>query len=788
MRKIVLLAVIIAFFGMAHAQNAYWVFFTDKNNTTFDPYSYFDAKAIERYQVNHADLYDITNYPVNQEYEDAVNAATTENIGESRWLNAVAVTATEEQIALVKSFPFVLSVQEIASEASTAQAPVYTQTYVLDSHLHQVSLMQGEKFLQKNINGKGVRIAVFDGGFPDVDTHSAFKHLRDNHQIIKTWNFANKKENVYGYNQHGCMVLSCIAGILDDTTMLGLAPGAEFLLARTEVETEKKKEEVWWVQALEWADQNGASIVSSSLGYGKELHNLKDMNGTSIVAKGAATAVSKGILVCTAMGNEGSDGNWKMLVTPADADGVLSVGAVNALDNRESYSSFGPTADGRRKPNVVACGNDMVAMSKGDFAYAQGTSFATPMVSGFAACVKQMHPEWTAQQLLEEIEKSANHYPYYDYAYGYGVPQAGYFTDGKKESVHAFDLAEDDDYLYIIPVNSDKTGKLFYNIQNGDGSLEHYDVLSLGLRLGDVGETYFIDSNKVYFNISKDLLENGQKVNLWYGNQYAQYVMGKDKVAVADTNVTNGVPYLNMNSDFGFFRKSMPDKDIFNRKPKRYSCNLVLNASFMLPTMWPPQGYNQGKDGVSRSFTFSFVNNWQLARVYGLGFRVGFGSSWYSLHHFNTFDYYWPNYSVLPGYNYAKIKKHNLKTTKFDLELYQRFILANVSMSQLYLETGVFGEWITGARVKTKMVSDNGTGKDVDVHIERRYALNDMHKLDCGVRLRLGFTNICAIYGQYRITNIMKNYPDLPKWEIGLQFNVGNFSRNGLLAGLGIVR
>ncbi len=203
-----------------------------------------------------------------------------------------------------------------------------------------------------------------------------------------------------------------------------------------------------------------------------------------------------------------------------------------------------------------------------------------------------------------------------------------------------------------------------------------------------------------------------------------------------------------------------------------YSYEFVLNTSFMLPTMWPPQGYNQGKDGVSRSFTFSFVNNWQLARVYGLGFRVGFGSSWYSLHHFTPFDHYdhyEPNYWVLPGYNYATIKKHNLKTTKFDLELFQRFILANISKSQCYIETGVFGEWITGARVKTKMVRDNGTGKDVDVHIERRYALNDMHKLDCGVRLRVGFTKICAIYGQYRITPIMKNGIDLPKWEIGIQ-------------------
>lgn len=783
MRKLSFIAIIfIAFFSMANAQNAYWVFFTDKHNTTFDPYSYFDAKAIERYQVNHADLYDITNYPVNQKYEQAVTAATTEFIGESRWLNAVAVMATEEQIAFVKELPFVARVQEIASEASTAQAPVYTQTNALDPHMKQVSMMQGEKFLQKNINGKGVRIAVFDGGFPDVDTHPAFKHLRDNHQIIKTWNFANKKENVYGYNAHGRMVLSCIAGIMNDTTMLGLAPGAEFLLARTEVEAEKKKEEVWWVQALEWADQNGASIVSSSLGYGKELHNLKDMDGkTSIVAKGAATAASKGILVCTAMGNEGDDKEWKMLVSPADADGVLSVGAVNALDSRESYSSFGPTADGRRKPNVVACGNDMVAAAKGNFTHAQGTSFATPMVSGFAACVKQMHPEWTTAQLLEEIEKSGNHYPYFDYAFGYGVPQAGYFTDGKKESVHAFDLAEDDVYLYVIPVNTKNTSKLFYNIQNGDGTLDDYHVKFLGDRVGDVGEKYVIDSNKVYFSISKIFLENGQTVNIWYDNQNAQYVVGKDKISIVDSAMTLGAS--DMHSDFrACGSTAKPDNDIFNRKPKRYSGGLVLNASFMLPSMWTPQGNIHQAKRVSRSFSFSLVNNWQVARVYGLGFRIGFGSSWYALQDYNTPTYTYPTDQDIIYYQYPKpeIKKHNLKTTQFDLEFTQRFVLANLSYSQCYIEAGVFGDWITGSRLKTKMV----LGDQQVTSVQKRYYRDGLNKLDCGVRLRLGFTTFCSIYGQYRITPIMKNGIDLPKWEMGLQINVGHYSRNGLFAGL----
>jgi hypothetical protein len=752
MKKLSLFAIVFCtFLGFAQAQNMYWVFFTDKQNTTFDPYSYFDAKAIERYRVNHADLYDITNYPVNQEYEKLVKGIVTEHVGTSRWLNAVGVAATEEQITIVKSLPFVADVKPITSEASLTEAPVTMQATALDPMLNQVALMQGEKFQKKNINGKGVRIAVFDGGFPDVDTHPAFKHLRDNHQIIKTWNFANKKENVYGYNSHGRMVLSCIAGIMNDTTMLGLAPGAEFLLARTEVATEKKKEEIWWVQALEWADQNGASIVSSSLGYGKELHKLKDMDGSSIVAKGAATAASKGILVCTAMGNEGDVSEWRMLVTPADADGVLSVGAVSSLEKMESYSSFGPTADGRRKPNVVACGNDMVAAAKGNYMYAQGTSFATPMVSGFAACVKQMHPEWSAMQLLEEIEKSANHYPYYDYAFGYGVPQAGYFTDNKKDSKHAFDLSEDNDYLYIVPVNPNEHRKIFYKVQNGDGSMEKYNVKSFD------GQ---VTSDKAAFRISKNGLQNGQTVHIWYNDQYAKYVMGKDKVAAVDTALAS--VETQVKSDFRGDRDGKPGSGYYHTKQTKYTKGLVLNASFMVPAMWSPTGNIHTADRVSRSFSFSFVHNWQVASVYGLGFRIGFGSSWYALR-----DYTDPAslYSTVDPNQALLLKKHNLKTSQFDLEFTQRFVLAKLSTSKCYLEAGVFGDWITGSRLKTKTIIDDYKS----TRVEKHYYRDGMNKLDCGVRLRIGFTNIGAIYGQYRITDIMKTGNDLPKWEVGIQ-------------------
>ena len=324
----------------------FWVFFTDKNNTQFDPYSYFDAKAITRYQQCGADLYDISNFPLNDSYINSVSSYSTEVFGEFRWLNAIGVEATDDNAALIAQLPFVAKVQEIVSNGTVAELRGATtkQFATNDSGRYernedndpkdiltdQVKRFGGQHFVDKGIDGKGLRICVMDGGFPKVDTHPAFQHLRDNNQIIKTYNFPNKKEDVFGWNTHGTMVLSCIAGINDEGQKMGLATGAEFLLARTEIEPEPFKEEVWWAQGAEWADKNGADIINSSLGYGKDRHWTKDMDGTSYVAKAANKAVEKGILICNSAGNEGNDSRWMTIITPADAENVICVGGIDA--------------------------------------------------------------------------------------------------------------------------------------------------------------------------------------------------------------------------------------------------------------------------------------------------------------------------------------------------------------------------------------------------------------------------------------------------------------------------
>lgn len=754
MKKITLLSLIFcAFLGIASAQNSYWVFFTDKQNTTFDPYQYFDTKAIERYALNGADLYDITNYPVNGEYASAVENASEELIGTSRWLNAAGVMATEEQIAVIRQFPFVAGIQMIASDMEIVSEPESEITAKsVKNYSAQIDIHKGLMFRQHNITGKGVRIAVFDAGFPDVDTHPAFKHMRDNNQIIKTWNFAKKKENVYLANSHGRMVLSCIGGKISDTTWLGMAPDAQYLLARTEINTEPKKEEVWWVQALEWADQNGADIVNSSLGYGKQRYLLKHMDGkTSMVAKAANTAARKGILICNSMGNEGDDKEWKMLITPADADSILSVGGVYSIDNLTEFSSFGPTADGRMKPNVVAMGHCWVAGEKGNFTDAYGTSFSSPMTAGFAACVKQLHPEYTAWQLKTEIEKSGNHYPYFDYAYGYGVPQAGYFFGEKPEVKNNVSLSEDEDAVYV-------TGKepttVFYKITNGDGTIDFYNQKD-------------INENNGAIRFSKDRLQSGQTLEIWSNGQILKYAVGQKSLPKVDSLTAQNANYFSCAKTV-----SIPDNDIYTRKYKTtYKFSTVLNFSFMLPSMWSPNGNIWTCDRISHGLTFAFDNSWRLARPYALGFRIGFGSSWYAA---ESPTFVNPVTGLPDEMMDIKVVKNNIKVTKFDLELVNRFILGYAGKEWWYLDAGIFGEWNTGSRYK--ILTERGN--ETNTHIVKKY-LNDgqyglqMNRLDYGVRLRMGITRRFAIYGQYRISNLLKvkntGTPDFPKWEIGIQ-------------------
>ena len=742
----------------------YWVFFRDKANTSFNPYEYFDAKAIERREKLGLSLYDITDYPLNGGYVDAVSALSEEVVGESRWFNAVGIMAESANIERIKALPFVSRVVEIAGEMVVASYAGMVDEEIDDTYnkiemlkpelLPQLVRMQGEKFAENNIDGKGVRIAVFDGGFPSVDKHEIFSHLRDNNQIVKTWNFPNKKEYVYSWSSHGTMTLSCIAGVYQTSNKvqkLGLATGAEFLLARTEVNPEPFKEEIWWTQAMEWADQNGADIISSSLGYGKERYYTKDMDGTSHVAKAANMAARKGMLVFNSMGNEADDNSWKVLITPADADSVISVGGIDdSLDEYRhiSFSSYGPTADGRRKPNVVTFGHAYVANPKGGMTMAYGTSFSCPLAAGFGACAWQTKRDLTAMQMMAEIEKSGDIYPYFDYALGYGVPQASYFVEGGKKTVEpTFEFEKSGNTLKIKCQQFDENTEIFYNLMREDGRLHSYEHLD-----AKGNAVISIDNMDFYPNYT---------INVYYHGYVGSYKNeGKKEgdivyVRPPKTQMTGATKVMSRNEN--------QSKREFG-KPKRHHLLLQMNAGFAGVKTF------EGSTNKQKSTFSALVGvQWDACKRYHLGAGVGMGFDDYRG---TSFDGNIIATPAMPGVR--DLIKERFRTSNLNIELFQRVTLAHGGLlhNGLTWDLGVFGMWNFEDRyvqVWQAAITDNYRKSRI---INKNYDF--INPFQWGVKTAITF-DIVSVYAKLRISDLLNpslypgTYNDFMKLEIGMQ-------------------
>jgi len=440
---------ILSFVGQS--QSKYWVFFTDKEVGSFDPYTYFDQKAIDRRVKVQYSLFDYTDLPVNISYLNQVEGMVDSVGFSTRWFNGVSVYCNEQIIEKIKNLDFVSNVNGINAESRVC--------VVRNNRLSHGEILllkaQTERFgaselKEKGITGKGVRIAILDTGFPQVDKSPVFSHIRKEKRIIATYDFITKSDYAYKGADHGTVVMSCIGGISQHGP-IGLATGAEFLLARTESSTfEMKNEEDRWLAAMEWADRHGADIISSSLGYTDKRYFPEEMDGKhALISQTGNLAARKGILVVNAAGNEGLDA-WRIIGAPADADSVLAVGGINPWTGyHTSFSSYGPTADKRMKPNLCGYGH-VIAEGKNGLHETQGTSFACPLVAGFAACAWEINKDLTNMDLFQELEKSSDLYPYFDYAHGYGVPQASYFLEEKKEQVKTFDVKRDGNILEVV--------------------------------------------------------------------------------------------------------------------------------------------------------------------------------------------------------------------------------------------------------------------------------------------------------------------------------------------------
>jgi len=459
MKKTVLLIFVLIYITTLFAQEAaltkYVLHFSDKGDlkaSSLNPVNYLTTKAIDR-RLKQKIAFDQSDLPVNDQYVKTVAKTGAKILTRSRWFNIVVIEANSNMLSEISALPYISKIQLLVDKSknpvstSTSSKPFFdnetitpgfpetNQAATSDQYnygiaYNQIDQLKGQYLHNLGYSGLGVTIAVIDAGFNSVDIMPCFDSLRVNDQIKGTRDFALPGNNVYSTSMfsHGTSVLSCM-GAYSSGQMVGTAPKADYWLLRSEVgETESIIEEYYWVSAAEFADSVGADMINSSLGYTvftespEANHTYSDMDGnTTVVTKGADKAAEKGILVVNSAGNEGAS-TWKYIGAPADGDSVLTVGAVNANGIRASFSSVGPTSDGRTKPTVAAQGSGSAVFTPSGLGTSSGTSFSSPILCGVTACLWQAFPGLNNMQIIELIKASASQAINPDSLLGWGIP------------------------------------------------------------------------------------------------------------------------------------------------------------------------------------------------------------------------------------------------------------------------------------------------------------------------------------------------------------------------------
>lgn len=419
----------------------YRLYLSDKDSlhspySTARPEQFLSARSIERRRRQGLSV-DATDLPVAPAYIEQVRQTGATVVGSSRWNNTLLVCLHRERDAKrLGALPFVsrmLKVFTSPDSISQRKRSSFRQelsqwddaTGDYGAAEAQLLSLDGEPLHRSGFRGKGMMIAVLDGGFMNVDRIPALHGLR----LAGMRDFVYPaSDNIFGEMEHGTMVLSTMAANVPGR-YVGVAPDASYLLVRCEDErTESQAEEDYWAFAAEYADSVGVDIISSSLGYhdfddAATSHHYWEQDGlTALISRTASMCADKGIVCVNSAGNDGM-GTWKRINFPADARDILTVGSVNQQGVNAPFSSVGPTADGRIKPDVMACGSPAsVITGRGSIIHDNGTSFSAPLVAGLVACLWQALPGKTARQIVKLVRLAGNNQQHPDNVYGYGVP------------------------------------------------------------------------------------------------------------------------------------------------------------------------------------------------------------------------------------------------------------------------------------------------------------------------------------------------------------------------------
>ena len=549
MKYFVVAALLLLSFDAQSQYSRYVLELTDKKGTKHTlstPQSFLSTESIDRKKRFNIAI-DSADMPVSAIYVDSISKmGNLQIIGSSKWMNILLIQTTDAAaIQKINRLGFIKKQSPIANsipkpkqiekdQILTLPNPFYATEKTNENSINygksqsQIAIHNGAYLHDKGLKGSGIKIAVFDAGFFKYLSYDAFDSLRRREKIKYTWDFVSNHRFVDEDDAHGMSCLSIMAANLPGR-FVGSSPDAEYYLFRTEnARSEYPIEEVNWLMAAERADSIGVDIISSSLGYttfdDKIFdHSYSDLNGTgTIVSKAASMAVSKGMIVCSSAGNEGDD-PWKYISAPADGKNVLAVGAINTSNQIAPFSGFGPSADGRTKPDVVSVGfNTQLIASDGNIGLGNGTSFSNPNIAGLIACLWQGFPEFNHLEIIQAIKQSSDQYLNPDNRRGYGIPnmQLAYEDLSKQRDIRNAKkiLIEKNIVVYPNPIN-DHCKIAYKALQDGNFQWKMININGQSIR----SDEQKVKSNQYYVFDIKNLS------TIPKGTYFLSYINGAEK-------------------------------------------------------------------------------------------------------------------------------------------------------------------------------------------------------------------------------------------------------------------
>ena len=442
MKKLILFVfVLLSLTGHSQTQEAL-VFFADKENveaSIANPISILTQEAIDR-KALHNVIIDERDVPVTESYITTVKGQPGITVfSKSKWMNAVYVSGTQGQIEDLLNLPFVIGVEFMDPDLNLFPMPFPVPdkfelenvqgriVYDYGAAANQIQMLTGDFLHEQDFTGEGMIIGVLDAGFPNIAGNPAFTDMISEGRLLGTFDFVLDQVPIGGNSSHGTRVLSDMAGLMDGQ-FVGTAPEASYYLFRTEdTGSESPVEEAYWLEGLERADSLGVDVVNTSLGYQdfdnpNYDHSYEDLDGvTTLGARAGNLAYDKGMLLVTSAGNDGN--GFTYVGTPGDAPGILTIGAVNSEGEYVSFSSIGPTVDGRIKPDVMAQGADAAVVDQnGNITTNNGTSLSSPIMAGVVTCLWQSRPEARNYHVMQIVRESASLFNNPTDEMGYGIP------------------------------------------------------------------------------------------------------------------------------------------------------------------------------------------------------------------------------------------------------------------------------------------------------------------------------------------------------------------------------